>query len=139
MRLFAFAALLAVLLGAAIGFRPQVGEVPRPFQVTRHAYDRVETGVTPVAQLPGLGFDLSRGDRLSYLAMIARLMPEDSTGFDTLDSVAQVCLEARDRCQAYRFALAGRPGSHAILVLQAGHVARKTLEGPGVAKTAALD
>jgi hypothetical protein len=139
MRVFAFAALLAVFLGAAIGFRPQIGETPRPFQVTRHAYDRVKTGVTQTAQLPGLGFDLSKGDRLSYLAMVAQLLPENSTGFDILDPVAQVCLEARDRCEAYRFALAGRPDSHAILVLHAGHVARKKLEGPGVAKTAALD
>jgi len=142
MRAFAIAALLAMGLGAAIGLvaPPPMDPAPaRPLQVTRYAYDRLEAGVTPVAQLPRLGFDLSRGERLSYLAVIEQLMPENSTGFDSLDSGMRVCLEARDRCQGYRFALAGRPGRRAVLVINAGHVAHKSLEGSGAAETAALD
>jgi len=112
---------------------------PHPFQVTRYAYDHLEAGFTPVTQLPRLGFDLSRGDRLSYLAVVEQLMTESSTGFDSLDPGMRVCLEARDRCQGYRFALAGRPKMHAVLVIHAGHVAHKSLERSSATETAALD
>lgn len=142
MRAFGIAAFLVVCLGAFIALvarPPMEPPLPRPVQVTRTAYDRLEAGVTPIAQLRGLGFDLSRGDRLSYLAVIEQLMPENSTGFDSLDPGMRVCLEARDRCQGYRFALAGRPGMRAVLVIQAGHVAHKSLEGSSAAETAALD
>ncbi|HEY4275040.1 MAG TPA: hypothetical protein VGM68_06115 [Rhizomicrobium sp.] len=142
MRAFGFAALLVLCLGAVIGLlaRPLPEQAPpRPFQVARNAYERVEAGVTPVAQLPGLGFDLSQGDRLSYLATIEQLMPENSNGFDSLAPEMRVCLEARDRCQGYRFAISGLPAMRAVLVIQAGLVAHKSLEGSSAAETAALD
>ena len=142
MRAFGIAALLVVCLGALIGLvaRPPADPAPlHPFQVPRNAYERVEVGVTPVAQLQKLGFDLAKADRLSYLAVIEQLMPENSNGFDSLAPEMRACLEARDRCQGYRFRLSGRPNMRAVLVTQAGLVAHKSLEGSGAAKTAALD
>ena len=134
MRLYAFIAALAVLLGSALGFlaRSGAGEpLQRPYLVTARAYDRMEPGVTPAAQLPALGFDPTQGNRLSYLAMVEQLMPDNSTGFDALGPAVQDCLQTRDRCTAYTFALAGRPGLRAVVVLGAGRVAFKKLDDTG--------
>jgi hypothetical protein len=132
MRIFGFVAAIVILLGAAAGLLARAGDpqVPvRPYQVTARAYDRVLVGVTPVSQLPDLGFDLSRADRLSYLAMIEQFMPENSTGFDTLDPAVQGCLTARDRCAGYVFKIAGEANAKAVVVVQSGRVAYKSVTG----------
>lgn len=132
MRIYGFIAAIVILLGAAAGLLARSGaseSAMRPYQVTTLAYDRLEAGITPVAQLPDMGFDLSRADRLSYLAMIEQFMPENSTGFDRLDPAVQDCLTSRDRCAGYVFQIAGNPNARAVVVIQSGHVAYKNVTG----------
>ena len=136
MRLFAFIAALVILLGSAVGLLARSGtsETPTsPYRVTARAYDRLQPGVTPVTQLANLGFDLAQGTRLSYLAMVEQFMPEDSSGFDTLDPSVQDCLQTRERCTAYTFALTGKPGMRVVIVINAGRVAYKRLDGATLA------
>jgi hypothetical protein len=132
MRIYGFIAAIVILLGAAAGLLARSGAsepAPRPYQVTALAYDRLEAGITDVALLTDLGFDLSRADRLSYLAMIEQFMPENSTGFDRLDPAVQDCLTARDRCTGYVFKIAGNPNARAVVVIQSGRVAYKSVTG----------
>lgn len=132
MRVYAFIAAIVILLGAAAGLLARTGDsepVVQPYQVTARAYDQLEAGVTAAAILPDLGFDLSRADRLSYLAMIEQFMPENSTGFDRLDPAVQDCLTARDRCTGYVFKIAGNPNARAVVVIQSGHVVYKSVTG----------
>ncbi|MBS0280653.1 MAG: hypothetical protein JSR25_05790 [Proteobacteria bacterium] len=132
MRVYAFIAAIVILLGAAAGLLARTGSgepAAQPYQVTARAYDLLEAGVTAAAILPDLGFDLSRADRLSYLAMIEQFMPENSTGFDRLDPAVQDCLTARDRCTGYVFKIAGNPNARAVVVIQSGHVVYKSVTG----------
>ncbi|MEO8895470.1 MAG: hypothetical protein ABI450_06275 [Rhizomicrobium sp.] len=132
MRIYGFIAAIVILLGAAAGLLARSGASeapPRPYQVSERAYDRLVAGATPVSQLTELGFDLARAERLSYLAMIEQFMPNNSTGFDALDPAVQGCLTARDRCSGYAFRLVGRTDAHAVVVIQSGHVAYKSLSG----------
>ena len=136
MRLFAVIAVLVILLGSAIGLLARSGasETPTsPYRVTARAYDRLQPGITPAAQLATLGFNLAQGTRLSYLAMVEQFMPEDSSGFDTLDPSVQDCLQTRERCTAYTFALTGKPGMRAVIVINAGRVAYKKRDGTALA------
>ena len=136
MRLFALIAALVILLGSAVGFLARSGtrEIPASsYRVTAHAYDRLQPGITPVMQLADLGFDLAQGTRLSYLAMVEQFMPEDSSGFDALDPSVQDCLQTRERCTAYTFALTGKPGMRVVIVINAGRVAYKRLVGATLA------
>ena len=140
MRIFAFIAAIVILLGAAAGLLARTGAdepTVQPYQVTARAYDQLEAGVTAAAILPDLGFDLSRADRLSYLAMIEQFMPENSTGFDRLDPAVQDCLTARDRCTGYVFKIAGNPNARAVVVIQSGHVVYKSVTGRLLASAAA--
>ena len=132
MRLYGFIAALVIVLGSALGLLARSGASEasqQPYLVTARAYERLQAGVTPAAQLPDLGFDLAQGARLSYLAMVEQFMPENSSGFDALDPAVQDCLQTSDRCAGYVFALAGRPGMRAVVVIQAGRVAYKSLTG----------
>jgi len=132
MRVYGFIAAIVILLGAAAGLLARSGAdepIVQPYQVTARAYDQLEAGVTAAALLPDLGFDLSRADRLSYLAMIEQFMPENSTGFDRLDPAVQDCLTARDRCTGYVFKIAGNPNARAVVVIQSGHVVYKNVTG----------
>jgi len=132
MRVYGFIAAIVILLGAAAGLLARSGAdepTVQPYQVTARAYDRLEAGITAVAQLPDMGFDLSRADRLSYLAMIEQFMPENSTGFDRLDPAVQDCLTTRDRCAGYVFKIAGNPNARAVVVIQSGKVAYKSVTG----------
>jgi hypothetical protein len=132
MRIYGFIAAIVILLGAAAGLLARSGASeapPRPYQVTERAYDRLVVGATQVSQLPELGFDLARADRLSYLAMIEQFMPDNSTGFDTLDPAVRDCLTTRDRCSGYVFRLTGRADAHAVVVIQSGRVAYKSVTG----------
>ena len=136
MRLYGLIAALVILLGSALGLLARSGasDVPqRPYLVTARAYDRLRVGVTPVAQLSGLGFDPAQGTRLSYLAMVEQFMPEDSSGFDALDPSVQDCLQTRERCTAYSFALTGKPGMRVVIVINAGRVAYKRFDGAALA------
>jgi hypothetical protein len=136
MRLFALIAALVMLFGSAVGFlaRSGAGEMAAsPYRVTARAYDRLQPGVTPVTQLANLGFDLAQGTRLSYLAMVEQFMPEDSSGFDALEPSVQDCLQTRERCTAYTFALTGKPGMRVVIVISAGRVAYKRLDGATLA------
>src|SRR3569833_1462142 len=129
MRLYGFIAAMLFLLGAVVGFLAPPGgirETPVPsYQISARVYDRLEAGITAAAILPDLGLDLSRADRLSYLAMIKQFLPETSTGFDKLDPAVQDCLTARDRCTGYVFKIAGNPNARAVVVIQSGHVVYK--------------
>lgn len=132
MRVYGFIAAIVILLGAAAGLLARTGDrepTPQPYQITARAYDQLEAGITAAAILPDLGLDLSRGDRLSYLAMIEQFMPENSTGFDKLDPAVQDCLTARDRCTGYVFKIAGNPNARAVVVIQSGHVVYKSVTG----------
>jgi len=132
MRVYGFIAAIVILLGAAAGLLARTGAgepTVQPYQVTARAYDQLEVGITAAAILPDLGFDLSRADRLSYLAMIEQFMPENSTGFDKLDPAVQDCLTARDRCTGYVFKIAGNPNARAVVVIQSGRVAYKSVTG----------
>lgn len=132
MRLYAFIAALVIVLGSAAGLLARSGAsdapVP-PYRVTAGAYERLQPGVTPAAQLPDLGFDLAQGTRLSYLAMVEQFVPDNSTGFDALDPSVQDCLQTRERCTGYAFPLAGQSGARAILVIRSGRLAYKSLKG----------
>jgi hypothetical protein len=130
MRLYGLFAALVVLLGCALGLmaRPHVRDIPAfPAQVMLSAYDDLRPGVTPVEQLPGLGFDTKEAMRLSYLGMIEQFMPGDSFDFDTLDPAVRDCLLGRDRCNAFIFPLKDRPGTRALVLTEAGRVAYKSL------------
>ena len=132
MRFYAILPALVVLLGSAAGLlaRSGAGDAPqRPYRLAARAYDRLQIGVTPVSQLSDLGVDLAQGSRLSYLAMVEEFMPANSTGFDAIDPAVQDCLETRDRCAGYSFAVAGQAGTRAVLVIRADHVAYKRLDG----------
>ena len=83
--------------------------------------------------MANLGFDLAQGTRLSYLAMVEQFMPENSSGFDTLDPSVQDCLQTRERCTAYSFALTGKPGMRVVIVINAGRVAYKRIDGTALA------
>ncbi len=140
MRVYGFIAAIVILLGAAAGLLARTGErepTPQPYQITARAYDQLEAGITAAAILPDLGLDLSRGDRLSYLAMIEQFMPENSTGFDKLDPAVQDCLTTRDRCTGYVFHLAGQPGAQAVLVIQSGRLVYKNVIGGARTSTVA--
>lgn len=135
MRLYGFIAAMLFVLGVVVGFlAPPNGihKAPPPapsYQISARAYDRLVAGITATAILPDLGLDLSRADRLSYLAMIKQFMPENSTGFDQLDPAVRDCLAARDRCTGYAFKLAGNPNARAVVVIQSGHVVYKSVTG----------
>jgi hypothetical protein len=140
MRLYGLFAALMVLLGCILGLtmRPHVRIIPAlPAQVMLSAYDALRPGVTPVAQLPGLGFDTRDAMRLSYLGMIEQFMPGDSFDFDALDPAVRDCFQARDRCDAFIFPLKDRPGTRALVLIQAGRVAYKSLSAKILTSTAA--
>src|SRR5262249_31014355 len=69
------------------------------------AYARVRPGATPASQLARLGFDTSTPNAqvLSYLGVLERFLPRDSTKFDRLDAALKSCIEAQDRCTALVF------------------------------------
>lgn len=131
MRLYGLLIVLVILLGSAAGLMARAGgdHPARALMVPATAYAQLVPGVTRTDELPKLGFDMERARPLPYLAMVERLMPENSTGFDALDPKVQDCLAARERCTAYLFPMSGRPGQRAMLVIEDGRLAYKTTEG----------
>ncbi|HUO87653.1 MAG TPA: hypothetical protein VMU08_00650 [Rhizomicrobium sp.] len=115
------------------------------------AYARVQPGATRASQLARLGFDTSTPSAqvLSYLGVLERFLPRDSTKFDRLNVALRSCIEAQDRCTALVFtpgdgrahhggmfaalgfgaaSAAGRPAQVTLLV-QDGRVAYKMMTG----------
>lgn len=130
MRLYGLFAALVVLLGCALGLMARTGlrEIPAlPAQATASDYDDLRPGITPVSQMPRLGFDTDRAMRLSYLGMIEQFMPGDSFDFDALAPAVRDCFQARDHCDAFIFPLKDRPGTRALVLTKAGRVAYKSL------------
>jgi hypothetical protein len=78
------------------------------------AYARVRAGTTPASQLARLGFDTSMPNAqvLSYLGVLERFMPRDSTRFDRLDQALKTCIQAEDRCTALVFTPGDQPPAH---------------------------
>src|SRR5215469_2065417 len=75
------------------------------------AFARVRPGTTPASQLTALGFDSGspNAEVLSYLGVLERFLPRDSTKFDRLDAALQNCIQAQDRCTALVFTPGDRP------------------------------
>jgi hypothetical protein len=95
------------------------------------AYARVRDGM-PASRLEAAGFDTSRAQRLSALALMERFMPKDSFAFDGLDPAVQGCFEGGDGCAAYIFHVAEGP-AQALLLVEGGRVAWKMLSGVDMA------
>jgi hypothetical protein len=78
------------------------------------AYARVRAGATPASQLARLGFDTSAPNVqvLSYLGVLERFMPRDSTRFDCLDQALKTCIQAEDRCTALVFTPGDQQRAH---------------------------
>jgi hypothetical protein len=130
MRLYAFIAGLVIFMGAALAFmaRSHQGETltPRP-EMMFSAYGRLVPGVTRASQLPRLGVNTMGAVRLSYLSMVEAFTPRNSFDFDVLEPAVRDCLQARDRCDAFIFALADRPGTRALVLIADGRVTYKSL------------
>jgi hypothetical protein len=70
------------------------------------AYESVEPGVTPAAQLPSLGFNLATAPNtevLSYLGVIERFMPREAIKLETLAPAVRTCILAQHYCTGYVF------------------------------------
>jgi hypothetical protein len=93
----------------------------------RSAYGRVRAGATPVSKLASLGLDTRGARRLSPLGVMEQFMPKDSRAFDGLDPAVQTCFTTQNQCTAYVFAA---PGAKAVLLIEGGRVAYKTLSAP---------
>ena len=132
MRLLLLFAALVILLGcgAAVLAWPRGASDPAlRAQIQSSDYRHLRPGVTPASDLSRLGFDTRNAVRLSYLGVVEQFMPGDSFGFDTLDPAVQSCFEARDRCIAYFFPLADRPGMRAVVMIEDGRVVYKSIAG----------
>jgi hypothetical protein len=65
------------------------------------AYDKVKLGETDTQGLAQLGFDMVKEpniERLSYLTVIRRFMPEGAVRFENLAPSIQSCINAQERC-----------------------------------------
>ncbi|HVZ92216.1 MAG TPA: hypothetical protein VG843_11245 [Rhizomicrobium sp.] len=119
------------------------------------AYANVVPGRTSETDLARLGFNPAtqpNARKISYLGLLQRIMPKDSTQFDRLDAPVRGCIEARERCSAWVFHpqhLERRPtGSvvldllgfnrttvdrgwtaEVVLLMEDGHVIYKTMAG----------
>ncbi len=137
MRFYGVLAALVVILGCAIGLLARAPvESVADSRVVLADFRRLEPGITQASQLPQLGFNLANGERLSYLGVVEKLMPGDSSDFDALDPAVRECFQTADRCAAFVFPLADRTGLQAVVVIQAGRVAFKSLSGKMVTSAA---
>jgi hypothetical protein len=130
MRVLAIFAALIVLLGCAaavMAWPHGDGRLESRARISSADYRHLHPGATLASDLPRLGFDTQNAERLSYLGVMEQFMPRDSFGFDALDPAVQDCFQARDRCLAYIFTLADRPGAKAVVLIEGGRVAYKSL------------
>ena len=132
MRLLSLVAILAVLLGSALGLlaRAPMRETQTPSaRILVAAYDRLEPGVSQAEELPRLGFDIGAAARLSDLGMMEQFARGDSFDFDAMDEPVKACFEGRARCAGYAFPLSDLPGTRALVVIADGRVVYKGLDG----------
>ena len=132
MRLLSLVAILAVLLGSALGLLARAPMRETQIASARTmvaAYDRLEPGLTPARDLPRLGFDTAAAARLSDLGMMEQFVRGDSFDFDALDDPVKACFEGRARCDGYAFPLSDMPGTRAVVVISDGRVVYKGLDG----------
>ncbi|HVV64625.1 MAG TPA: hypothetical protein VHC42_04100 [Rhizomicrobium sp.] len=87
------------------------------------AYATIAPGRTGEAELAKLGFNPAtqpNARKISYLGLLQRMMPRDSSQFDRLDAPVRRCIEARERCSAWVFRpqhLERRPTGSVVLDL----------------------
>lgn len=109
--LFASMAIALALVGCGgLGLLPYQTDIKntnfRSYGAVQAAYEAVAPGLTRESDLGKLGFDAAGSPNvevLSYLGVIERFIPRDSTKFDKLDPAVQSCIEARNACSAYVF------------------------------------
>ncbi|HEY1838035.1 MAG: hypothetical protein WBQ17_03425 [Rhizomicrobium sp.] len=131
----------------------------RSYEALQTAYEAISPARTRVSDLGKLGFDITTSpnvESVSYLGVIERFMPRNSTAFDALDPAVKSCIDARAACSAYVFKpqrldaerggnwffeMLGFESAHAgtgwspevLLLIQDGRVAYKIMSGrPGV-------
>jgi hypothetical protein len=132
-RIFSLLAVLAILVGASLGFAgwPQASAAvsqSRNDDWLMRAYAQVKTGM-PIAELGALGLDSTKAEKLSKLALMERYMPKDSTAFDALDPAVRNCYAGAGDCTAYIFE---SYGNQAVLLVQNGRVTWKSIFGVSV-------
>jgi hypothetical protein len=77
----------------------------KTFDDVKAAYARVQPGQTRVADLSGIGFDLTEPnvEQLSYLGVMERFMPRANMTQDEVAPEVRKCIHSRDHCMAYVF------------------------------------
>jgi hypothetical protein len=109
----ALCGLTVFLVGAALsgcgGVLPRshqsVNVTWKSFNEAKAAFDRIEPGVTSVADLKSLGFDPYTSPNttiLTYLDVIKYFMPNQAIRLEDLDPAVQDCIRARDACRGFR-------------------------------------
>jgi hypothetical protein len=81
------------------------------YEAVEAAYDQVKLGETDTRGLAQLGFDMTKEpnvERLSYLSVINRFMPEGAVRFENLAPTIQNCINAQERCVVVIFRPARR-------------------------------
>jgi hypothetical protein len=76
------------------------------YDAVESAYGNVVAGQTQAQELATIGFDAARSpnvEKLSYLGVMDRFMPGDSSKFDKLAPPVQACIEAQEHCSAVVF------------------------------------
>jgi len=76
------------------------------YEAVETAYDKVKVGETNENELAQAGFDIKTEpniERLSYLTIMARFMPDPHITFEHLPPAIQTCINAQDRCSAVVF------------------------------------
>ena len=140
MRVLGLIAALAIIVGCALGFlvRSRTPEFPAArAQVMSSAYDRLVPGVTTLAELNRLGFDIRNARRISELGMTEQFIRGDSIDFDAQDEQVKDCLLGESRCTGYLFPLRDMPGTRAVVVTVRNRVVYKTLTGEILTSAAA--
>jgi len=136
MRIFSVLAVLAVLVGASLGFAgwPHASAAARDSNDDRlmRAYALVKPGM-PVSQLGSLGLDTARAQRLSKLALMERYMPKDGVAFDALNPAVKNCYMGPEDCTGYFFE---GYANQAVLLVQGGLVTWKSVFGVSVVDAA---
>lgn len=74
------------------------------FEAAKAAYDSIVPTQTTTAELTALGYDpyaTPNVQVLSYVEIIQRFLPRDTTDPESLDSNLRACIEAREHCWGY--------------------------------------
>ena len=79
------------------------------YDQVRASYDRIEPGKTKITDLSAIGFDPLTTPNVEFLSstdIVAHFMPVAAITLDRVPPGVRSCIEAQDRCSAYRFRLA---------------------------------